>query len=64
MGVKGYPTLIYFPTAASVNGESKMCKYKGSRVLKSFQDYIGDKKWEGAECDALPGAAVEKQEEL
>lgn len=51
-GVKGYPTLIWFPANQEVG---KLCRYKSSRVLKSFQAYAAEGKWEGSECEPLPG---------
>ena len=62
MGVKGYPTLIYFPPSTAVDGQSKMCRYKGSRALDSFKSYDSEMLWKSADCEALPGAVVISEE--
>ena len=63
-GVKGYPTLIWFPPTTDTN-KGNMCKYKSGRQLKTFKSYTVGGKWEGTECEPLPGSPDPvKSEEL
>ena len=64
-GVKGYPTLIYFPPGEKVENKPTMCRYTGGRVLNAFKEYaIEGKGFSVDACEPIPGAPVEKQEEL
>ena len=45
-GVKGYPTLIYFPTDEGYNNQ--FFKHAGSRTLDGLLSYSVDKKWKPA----------------
>lgn len=54
-GVKGYPTLLFFPTGNHVSGDStNYFKYKGSRDLQSLEKFSLGDGWKGAEKEIIP----------
>ena len=58
-GVRGYPTLIYFPPASTEESEHKMCKYTSLKVLDNLKQYaLEGNPDDGAICGSLPGSSA------